>query len=109
MNSHYLRTLAAALLLSTGAVALTATAFVSVAEAATRPQVGRLLQQAIDLAKNGNTGAATAKLHDAESVGGLTSGDQAAIEQTKSFIAAKSGSGATGSKGKFAVDYNAGR
>ncbi len=109
MNSQYFRTLAAALLLGTGTVALATTAFVSVAEAATRPQVGRLLQQAIDLAKNGNTGAASAKLHEAEAVGGLTSGDQAAIEQTRSFISAKSGSGAVGSKGKFATDYNAGR
>ena len=109
MISQNLRALAAALLISTGTVAVGAMALPTVAEAAARPQVGKLLNQAVELAKSGNTGAASAKVHEAEAVGGLTPGDQQAIEQVKSFISAKSGSGATGSKAKFANDYNAGR
>jgi len=109
MVSQQFRVLAAALLLSTAGVAGALIATTTVAEAAARPQVGKLLQQAIDLAKAGNTGAANSKISQAEAVGGLTSGDQQAISQVKSFVAAKSGSGATGAKGKFAADYNAGR
>ena len=108
MISHKFRAFAAALLLTTGAAALSSAAFVTPAEVAARPAVGKLLQQAIEDAKSGNTGAANAKLHEAEGVAGLTAGDNAAIEQVKSFISAKSGSGATGSKAKFAADYNAG-
>jgi len=109
MVSQQIRAVAAALLLTTAGVAAGTLATTTVAEAAARPQVGKLLQQAIDLAKGGSTGAANAKVQQAEAVGGLTPGDQAAIAQVKSFIAAKSGTGATGSKGKFANDYNAGR
>jgi len=109
MISQNMRALAAALLLSAATVAAGAMALPTVAEAAARPQVGKLLNQAVDLAKSGNTGAANAKLHEAESVGGLTPGDQQAIDQVRSYISAKSGSGATGSKAKFANDYNAGR
>jgi hypothetical protein len=109
MVSQHFRAIAAALLLTTAGVAAGVIATTTVAEAAARPQVGKLLQQAIDLAKSGSTGAANAKVQQAEAVGGLTSGDQQAIEQVKSFIAAKSGTGATGSKAKFAADYNAGR
>jgi len=52
-----------------------------------------------------------AKVHEAEAVGGLTGGEQQAIEQTKEYIGAKTGAGgsATGCKAKFASDYNAGR
>jgi hypothetical protein len=108
MVSQQFRAVAAALLLSTAAVAGGMIATTTVAEAAARPQVGKLLQQAIDLAKAGNTGAASSKVSQAEAVGGLTSGDQAAIAQVKSFIAAKNGTGATGARGKFNNDYNAG-
>ena len=109
MISKNLRALAAALFLSVGTLAVSGTAFVTPANAAARPAVGKLLEQAIEDAKNGSTGAADAKVQQAEAVGSLTPGDQQAIEQVKAFIAAKSGSGATGSKAKFAVDYNAGR
>ena len=109
MVSQQFRALAAALVLTTARVAVGTIATTTVAEAAARPQVGKLLQQAIDLAKGGSTSAANAKVSQAEAVGGLTPGDQAAIAQVKSFIAAKSGTGATGSKAKFAADYNAGR
>ena len=109
MVSQQFRALAIGLLLTTASVAVGSLAMTTTAEAAARPQVGKLLQQAIDLAKSGSTGAANSKVSQAEAVGGLTPGDQAAIAQVKSFIAAKSGSGATGSKAKFAADYNAGR
>lgn len=109
MVSQQFRALAAALLLSTGGAAIGMIATTTAAEAAARPQVGKLLQQAIDLAKAGKTSAASAKVSQAEGVGGLTSGDQAAISQVKSFIAAKNGTGATGARGKFNNDYNAGR
>ena len=109
MISFNFRAVAASLFLSAATVALSGAAMTVPADAAARPAVGKLLQQAIDEAKGGNTGAANAKVHEAESVGGLTPGDQQAIEQVKSFIAAKSGSGATGAAAKFANDYNAGR
>lgn len=109
MASQKFRALAAAFALSTAAVAAGSIVLPTAAEAAARPAVAKALQSAIELAKAGNTGAASAKVREAEAVGGLTSGDQQAIEQVKSFIAAKSGTGATGSKAKFANDYNAGR
>jgi hypothetical protein len=109
MVSQQFRALAIGLLLTTASVAVGSLAMTTAAEAAARPAVGKLLQQAIDLAKSGSTGAANAKISQAEAVGGLTPGDQAAIAQVKSFVSAKSGSGATGSKAKFAADYNAGR
>jgi tetratricopeptide (TPR) repeat protein len=107
MISHNFRAFAATLFLSAATVALSGVALTVPADAAARPAVGKLLQQAIDDAKSGSTGAA--KVQQAESVGGLTPGDHEAIEKVKSFISAKSGGGATGSKAKFAVDYNAGR
>jgi tetratricopeptide (TPR) repeat protein len=109
MISFNFRALAATLILSAATVALSSAVMVGPADAAARPAVGKLLQQAIDDAKSGSTGAANAKVQQAEAVGGLTPGDQQAIEQVKSFISAKSGNGATGSKAKFAQDYNAGR
>ena len=109
MVSQQFRALAVGLLLTTASVAGGSLAMTTTAEAAARPQVGKLLHQAIDLAKSGSTSAASSKVQQAEAVGGLTPGDQQAIAQVKSFIAAKSGSGATGSKAKFAADYNAGR
>jgi tetratricopeptide (TPR) repeat protein len=109
MITRNFRALAAAFLLSASTVAVSGLAFTTQAEAAARPAVGKLLQQAVDLAKGGSTGAANSKISQAEAVGGLTPGDQQAIEQVKSFVNAKSGGGATGSKAKFAEDYNAGR
>ncbi|HEY1961347.1 MAG TPA: hypothetical protein VGG69_02925 [Rhizomicrobium sp.] len=76
-----------------------------------RPQVGKPLQQAISLANSGKGAAAMSKLHEAESVGGLTGAEQAAISQARQFIAVKTGAGGSslGCKAKFANDYNAGR
>src|ERR1700740_260427 len=104
MVSQKFRALAVGLLLTTASVAVGTIATTTVAEAAARPQVGKLLQQAIDLAKSGSTGAANAKVQQAEAVGGLTSGDQAAIEQGKSFLNAKYGGGGTGPDAKFDCD-----
>ena len=73
--------------------------------------MGAALQAAIKDANSGQGSAAMAKIHEAESVSGLTSSEQQAIAQTKEFVAAKTGQGggATGAKAKFANDYNAGR
>jgi hypothetical protein len=105
MNSFKLRALATALFLGTAVAAVGALPTAVPAEAAARAAVGKLLQEAIRLAGSGNTSAASEKVREAEGVGSLTSGDQQAIEQTKAYVAAKSGSGATGSKAKFANDY----
>jgi tetratricopeptide (TPR) repeat protein len=82
----------------------------SVEAATVRPQVGAALQAAIKAAASGNGSAAMAKIHEAESVGGLTGPEQQAIAQTKEYVAAKTGAGGgvTGAKAKFANDYNAG-
>ena len=113
MTSSNFRALAAALLLTTasagGVVLLSPVA--ADAAATVRPQVGAAIQAAIKDANAGNGSAALAKLHEAEAVGSLTPSEQQAIEQTKNFIAAKTGAGggAVGAKAKFANDYNAGR
>ena len=105
MISFNLRALATALFLGTAIGAVGALPTAIPAEAAARPAVGKLLQEAIRLAGSGNTSAASEKVHEAEAVGSLTPGDQQAIEQTRAYVAAKSGSGATGSKAKFDSDY----
>jgi Tetratricopeptide repeat len=113
MTSSNFRALAAALFLATASAGGLALLAPTTAEAAAtvRPQVGAAIQAAIKDANSGNGNAALAKLHEAESVGSLTPSEQQAIEQTKNYIAAKTGAGggATGAKAKFANDYNAGR
>src|SRR4051794_407554 len=113
MRSKILQAVGVALLLSAAAVSPVSTGtFFSSAQAATvRPAVGKPLQAAIALANAGKGAAAMAKVHEAESVGKLTGPEQAAISQTRNFIAAKTGAGgsALGCKAKFATDYNAGR
>src|ERR1700678_4416657 len=113
MTSSKFRALAAALLLSTASAAGIAVVSSAPAEAAStvRPQVGAALQAAIKDASSGQGNAAMEKIHEAESVGGLTPQEQQAIAQTKEFVAAKTGQGGgtTGAKAKFANDYNAGR
>src|ERR1700733_12235776 len=112
MKSSNLRAFAMALFLGSALAGVGAVPMAVPAEAAARPSVGKLLQEAIRLAGSGSTGAADEKVKEAESVGGLTSGDQQAIAQTKEYIAAKSGSGGgggTGAKAKFANDWAAGR
>ncbi len=88
-----LRAAAAAILLSTVAVGLTAVSMTAPAEAAARSSVAKFLNEAIRAASSGNLGAARGAVSQAESVGGLTDGDRAAIEQVKNYIAQKAGSG----------------
>src|SRR5271170_8530040 len=111
MNHSGFRALAAALLITTATVAGATLVTTVSAEAAVRVAVGKALNDAIADAKNGNGSGAMAKIHEAESVPNLTSAEQQVIEQTKNYVAAKTGAGggATGCKAKFANDYNAGR
>jgi hypothetical protein len=113
MTSSNFRALAAALLLTTASVGgLALLASVTADAAATvRPAVGAAIQAAIRDASSGNGSAALAKLHEAESQPNLTASEQQAIEQTKNYIAAKTGQGggSVGAKAKFANDYSAGR
>jgi hypothetical protein len=81
----------------------------TVAEAGVRPAVGNALKPAISLAESGSIGAAEAKVHDAESVGGLTGAENEAIARVKAYVEAKSPNSSTGAKAKFANDYSAGR
>jgi tetratricopeptide (TPR) repeat protein len=74
------------------------------AVAAVRPQVGKPLQEAQRLAASGNYSAAMAKVHEAESAGGLTGEENRIIGQMKAYISSKSGA----SGGKLANDYRAG-
>ncbi|MGD0189901.1 MAG: tetratricopeptide repeat protein [Rhizomicrobium sp.] len=106
MLSNSMRAAAAVLLLTTAGVGATVVATTVSAEAAARPQVGNLLNQAISLAKEGNINAAEEKLRAAEGVGGLTAGDNQAIAQVRSYVEAKN---STGPLTKFADDYTAGR
>lgn len=112
MKSRVLQALGMACLLGTAVYAVEPSVFVSAAQAATvRPQVGKPLQAAVALANAGKGAAAMEKVHEAESVGGLTGSEQSAISQTRNYVAAKTGSGgsAVGCKAKFANDYNQGR
>jgi tetratricopeptide (TPR) repeat protein len=113
MKSKILQAVGVTLLLGAATLSLAPTGtIISFAQAATvRPAVGKPLQAAIALANAGKGAAAMAKVHEAESAGKLTGQEQAAISQTKNFIAAKTGAGgsALGCKAKFATDYNAGR
>lgn len=97
---------AAALLIGAATITVAVSVPVSVAEAAARPQVGNLLKQAISLAQSGSTSAAESKIREAESVGGLTAGDNQAISQVRAFVEAKSNAGPLA---KFSTDYSAGR
>lgn len=113
MTSRRLGSLTSALLLAGFVVSGIAP---SEASAATvRPQVGSALNAAIQDAQSGNATGANAKIREAESVSNLTSSEQQAIEQTKNYVAAKTGNfsagggSATAAKAKFAADYNAGR
>jgi hypothetical protein len=109
MYPKTLRAMAAALLLSVGTVGMATVISTTVAEAGVRPAVGNALKQAISLAESGSIGAAEAKVHEAESVGGLTGAENEAIARVKAYVEAKSPNSSTGAKAKFANDYSAGR
>ena len=108
MISGSLRSAALSLLVALGVVGAAHAAGV-------RPQVGKPLQAAISLANRGDASGAMAQVRQAESVGGLTGSEQQAINQTREFIAAKTGNfsggggSSTAARAKFAADYNAGR
>ncbi len=114
MTKFSLRAATAAIFLGTAAVATAGALTITTAQAATvRPEVGKALQEAVSLAKDGKGSAALAQVRKAEGVSKLTSDERKAIAQTKDYIAAKTGSGsadsAAGAKAKFAADYNARR
>jgi hypothetical protein len=108
MNTNPMRAAGMALLLGTAAMAVATVATTTTAEAAVRPQVGSALKAAISAAAAGRTSAAEASLHQAESMPNLTSGEQQAISQTRSYIESKASGGGSGAKGKFISDYNKG-
>lgn len=112
MRSSFLKAFCISALLG-GVTALAgAPVLAPVAQAAgVRPQVGKPLKEAVSLANAGKGSAAMEKVHEAESVSGLTATERSTIAQTKQFIAAKTGSGggSLGCKAKFATDYRAGR
>jgi hypothetical protein len=109
MLRNKLRAFATALILGSAAVAVAGITTIVPAEAALRPQVGKPLQEAKSLAAAGNYSAASAKVREAAAVPGLTGEERSVINQMQQYIAVKSGSGALGSKAKFANDYRAGR
>src|SRR5690349_6030135 len=109
MLRNKLRAFATALVLGTAAIAAVSVATVIPAEAALRSSVGKPLQEAKNLAAAGNYSAAMAKVHEAESVGGLTGEERNIINQMKEYISVKSGASgdansAIGAKAKFAND-----
>jgi hypothetical protein len=105
MSSRSFRAAAAAFVLGTAALAAGTVGFTVTAEAAARPAVARLLNDAIRQAAAGNVSAARASVGQAESVGGLTSGDHAEIDKVKSYIARLASGGGGGG---IAGDYRAG-
>src|SRR5215469_5967900 len=91
-----LRAASLALVLGSGVIAAGTMALTTTAEAAARPAVAKLLNEAIRAAGAGNFGAARSALSQAEGVSGLTPGDHAAIDQVKTYITQKSGAGGAG-------------
>ncbi|HTQ12721.1 MAG TPA: hypothetical protein VMH86_02510 [Rhizomicrobium sp.] len=113
MTTKFLRAAAAAILIGGAGIAAVAVVMAPVAAeaAGVRPAVGNPLKEAIALAGAGKGSEALAKVHEAESVPGLTAGEHQLISQTKDYIAAKTGQGGgtAACKARFANDYNAGR
>src|ERR1700754_2734585 len=90
-----------------GAAALLAA--VSPSQAAIRAAVGKPLQQAQSLAASGNFSAAMAKVREAEGVGGLTPEESRVVNQMKAYVSSRSGASSDSPRGKFSIDYHAGR
>ena len=102
MLSKSIRAAAAALLLSTAAVGVATVVSTAPAAAAVRASVAKYLKEAIAQAGAGNLSGARASLAQAEGQGGLTDGDRAGIEQVKTYIAQKAGTGgASGCAGLY--------
>src|ERR1700689_827620 len=112
MKTNFLRAAAASFLLGSAGVTAAAIMIPQGAEAAgVRPAVGTPLNEAISLANSGHGSEALAKVHQAESVGGLSASEQQSIAKGKDFPRAKAGpgSGPTACRAKFSNDYNASR
>lgn len=116
MIAKSLRGVAAAFLIGTASVAVAGIATIGVAQAAgVRPAVGKPLQEAISLAKAGKSSAAMAKIREAEDVKNLSGDERKVIDQTKEYVAIKTGNFSGGvtnantAKAKFATDYSARR
>lgn len=108
-----LRAVATAFLLGTTAVGAATVLTATPAQAAgIRASVGKPLQAAIAAANSGNYEAAMAELKKASSASGLTDQEKKFINQTRDFIAVKSGGkvgvdNAVGAQAKFTSDYRA--
>jgi len=90
-----------------GAAALVAG--IAPSQAAIRAAVGKPLQQAQSLAASGNFSAAMAKVREAEGVGGLSGEESRVVAQMKAYVSSKSGASSDSPRGKFSIDYHAGR
>ncbi len=75
---------------------------------AVRPEVGNPLKAAADLVKGKKFAEATAKLREAEAVGGKTSAENAMIEQMRGYIATSSGDTASAIN-SYETQINSGR
>jgi hypothetical protein len=114
MIAKKLRAATAGLVLGTAAVAAVGVMTATPAEAAVRAAVGKPLQDAIAAVKAGNCQAATAKIRQAEGVGGLSAEEQKILGQTKQYaeVTFKGQCGVSSSEGaqaKFDADYRAGK
>ena len=116
MIAKSLRGVAAAFLIGTASVAVATVATVGVAQAAgVRAEVGKPLQEALKLAKDGKGSAALAEVRKAEGVSHLTAEERKVIDQTKQYVMVKTGdfsggvTNATTAKAKFAHDYSSRR
>jgi hypothetical protein len=116
MIAKSLRGIAAAFVIGTASVAVASVASVSVAQAAgVRAEVGKPLQQALKLAKEGKGPAAMAEIRKAESVKKLTAYERKTIAQMKQYVMVTTGdfsggvTNATIAKAKFAHDLRARR
>ena len=107
-----LRAAATALLLGMAAFAAGGILTATPADAAVRAAVGKPLQDAIAAVKAGNCQAATAKIRQAEAVGGLSAEEQKILTQTKQYaeVTFKGQCGVTsgeGAQAKFDADWHA--
>ena len=109
MTMGNLRAVATALLLGTATLAGAVVLTTAPATAALRASVGKPLQEAQALAREGNYKAAMAKVNEAEAVSGRTAEENSIINALKKYIAINSGDTGTadGCKAKFAKDYSA--
>jgi hypothetical protein len=109
MLSKVIRAAVAAFAIGTATIAVAGVALTVPAQAAVRPAVGKPLTEAKSLAASGSYSAALARVSAAEAVPNLTPEERSVISAMRQYIEVKSGTGALGTKAKFANDYNAKR